>query len=979
MIEVLGPLQVRADDSVDGTAGALVDVGSPRHREVLAALLVDAGRVVSTDILLERVWGDAGRGASTSNLHAVISRLRGRLSAAGLDVAIATASPGYRFDPPEAVDATRFQSLLARGRAAAGAGDLPTAHELLDQALRLWRGPAYADVRLPFAEVEAARLDGQRLGACELMVDVELGLGLLAPALERLPGLVAEQPLREAFRRQQMLALYRAGRQAEALEVYADLRTLLAEELGIDPGPDLQELHQRVLAQDAELRATAVADGPAPATYAPAANSHGAARAADAADGPAAPPWHSEVVVPADELVGRDHDVAHLRDVLTASSQRLVTVTGVGGVGKTRLGHAVAEASRDAFPDGVALVSLAPIADPDLVLPTVGRAFGLSAAEGLDPFDAVAQHLRPRRVLVVLDNFEHLLDAAPELARLVAVCPRLNVLVTSRTTLRVRGELHYQLSPLDLPGSDADTPASVAGSAAVALFVDRARAVEPDFAVDADNAAAIAGICRRLAGIPLAIELAAARTHLMGPAAIWERLDRVMEGSGARDLPPRQRTMRSAIDWSYQLLAPEQQELFRRLAVFHGGFTLDAVEAVMPDGTDTLGQLEELVAHSLVLRDADHPGTVRFRLLEPVAQFAAEVLAAEADEERDARDAHLDFFLRLSEDTEPGYRGDGTRDALATTEREHANMVAAIEWALASGQGDLAGRTAWALWLFWWLRGRLLDGRRLLQGVLAQDVSDPVRVRAHAALGAMTFAQGDMALARTWCTGARLARRSGDLEGEAHNLAGEGLIALAENHLDEAELRFVETVRLTEEAGVAGGWLWTLAHIWQATVRLLLGFPEHAEPLLAEALAAARDRNDPLAIYIALFTSVQVAVTVGDLTTAREQLHEGIALSVHTGDMANLAYFLDALAVVEGQQGRSERVVALHGAATRLRETVGSNVYGYYQPDEQLLHDALGAAREHLGASYDEALAHGRSLDVDAMVALATGPAPAPA
>lgn len=958
MIEVLGPLQVRG-----GADGAPVDVGSPRHREVLAALVVDVGRVVSTDSLLERVWGDVGRGASTSNLHAVISRLRGRLSGAGIDVAIATAPPGYRFDPPEAVDATRFQDLLARGRRAADAGDLAGAHDLLDAALRLWRGPAYADVRLPFAEVEAARLDGQRLAACELMVDVELGLGRLAPALERLPALVTEQPLREAFRRQQMLALYRSGRQAEALEVYTALRTLLAEELGIDPGPELQELHQRVLAQDEELGATpAVADAVAPTAY--------------AAGSPAAPLWHSEVVVPADELVGRDHDVAHLRDVLTASSQRLVTVTGVGGVGKTRLGHAVAEASRDAFPDGVALVSLAPIADPDLVLPTVGRAFGLSAAEGLDPLDAVAQYLRSRRVLVVLDNFEHLVDAAPTLARLVAVCPRLSVLVTSRTTLRVRGELHYQLSPLDLPGGDDDAPASVAGTASVALFVDRARAVQPDFAVGVDNAAAIAGICRRLAGIPLAIELAAARTHLMSPAAIWERLDRVMEGSGARDLPVRQRTMRSAIDWSYQLLASEQQELFRRLAVFHGGFTLDAAEAVLRDAPETLALLEDLVAHSLVLRDADHPGTVRFRLLEPVAQFAAEVLAADADEERDARDAHLAHFLRLAEELEPSYRGDGTRDALATTEREHANLVAAIEWALASGQGDLAGRAAWALWLFWWLRGRLLDGRRLLQGVLAQDVSDPVRVRAHAALGAMTFAQGDMSLARTWCTGARLARGFGDLEGEAHNLAGEGLIALAENHLDEADLRFVETVRLTEEAGLAGEWLWTLAHIWQATVRLLLGFPEHAVPLLEEALAAARGRNDPLAIYIALFTSVQVAVTVGDLATARDQLHEGIALSVDTGDMANLAYFLDALAVVEGQQGRSDRVAALHGAAIRLRETVGSNVYGYYRPDEQLLDDALRAAREDLGTSYDEALAHGRALDVDGIVAFATGPTP---
>ena len=948
MIEVLGPLQLR---SGEGPGGGLVDVGSPRHREVLAALVVDAGRVVSSDALIERVWGDAGRGASTSNLHAVISRLRGRLAVAGLEGAVATASPGYRLDAPGAVDAVLFQHLLERARTSYAEHDLEAARRDLEEALALWRGPAYADISLPFAEVEAARLDGQRLAALELAVDVDLALGRTGPALDRLPGLVSDHPLRESFRRQLMVALYRSGRQAEALEVYADLRTMLAEELGIDPGPELQELYQRILEQDHGLAAP-VQEQRAPEV-------------------PAVrlPAWHSDVVVPPDDLVGRERDVAQLRDLLTTSGQRLVTVTGVGGVGKTRVGYAVAQAVRDAFPDGVVLVSLAPATDPDLVVPTIGRALGLSAVEGLDPVEAVAEHLRSRKVLVVADNFEHLLDAAPQVARLVALCPRLTLLVTSRTTLRVRGELHYQLAPLDLPGEDATSADVVAESAAVSLFADRARAVQPDFVVDDANAAAVARICRRLAGIPLAIELAAARAHLMSASAIWERLDKVMAGAGARDLPTRQRTMRSAIDWSYQLLAPDEQALFRSLAAFHGGFTLDAVEAVVPDRLDTLALLEDLVGHSLVLRDADHPGIVRFQLLEPVAQFAAELLVDE--EERAARDAHLAYFLELAEATEPGYRGDGTRAALELTERERGNMVAALEWALATRQGDLAGRLGWAMWLFWWLRGRLLEGRRLLQGVLAQELSVPVRVRAHAALGAMGFAQGDTEVARSWCAGAELARGIGDLEGEAHNVGGEGLIALAENRLDEAEARFVETVRLTEEAGVRGGWLWTLAHVWQATVRLLLGFPQDAVPLVDEALAAARRRDDPLAIYIALFTSVQVALTVGDLPAAREQLAEGIALSVHTGDMANLAYFLDALAVVEAQEGRHDRVITLHGAAARLRETVGSNVYGYYQPDEQLLVDAVARAREELGEAYDRALAHGRSLDVEQIVALA--------
>ncbi|WP_210651060.1 BTAD domain-containing putative transcriptional regulator [Nocardioides sp. SYSU D00065] len=950
MIEVLGPLQVSSD-------GEVVDVGSPRHREVLAALVVDCGRVVSSDSLLERVWGDVGRGASPSNLHAVISRLRGRLAAAGLGVGISTVSPGYRLDADGAVDAVRFQELLDGGREAHASGDLGKAQLLLEESLGLWRGPAYADIRLPFAEVESARLEGQRLAACELLVDVDLALGRLDAALDRLPALVAEHPLREAFRRQQMLALYRSGRQAEALAVYADLRELLADELGIDPGPQLQELHHQVLTQDSGLDAP-----PAPPVTPPAA---GPARAAE-------PLWHSDVVVPADGLVGRQHDVEHLSELLAGSGQRLVTVTGIGGVGKTRLAHAVAEASRGAFADGVVVVSLAPVTDPDLVLPAIGRAAGLAAVEGLDPLEAVVAQLRSRHLLVVVDNLEHLLDAAPALARLVASCPRLSLLVTSRTTLRVRGELQYQLPPLELPAEDETDPDVLGASAAVALFVDRARGVQPGLVLDGTTATAVAGICRRLAGIPLAIELAAARSHLMPPALILEHLDRVMAQAGARDLPVRQRTMRAALDWSHQLLGPEQQAVLRRLAVFSGGFTLDAVEAVLgedPNRPDALAVLEELVAHSLVLRDADHPDVLRFRLLEPVAQFVGDLLVGE--ERRAAQDAHLRHFLALAEATEPSFRGPGTAEALALTQREHANLVAAAEWALTSGQGDLAGRLTWAIWLFWWLRGHFLEGRRLTQGVVEQDVSGPVAVRAHAVLGALTFAQGDMRLARNFCRAAELGREIGDLEGEAHGVAGEGLIALAEGSVDEAEVRFVEAVRLTEACGLGGEWLWTLAHVWRATVRLLVGFPDQAEPLLTAALAAARRRNDPLATYVALFTSVQVATASGDVVRARAQIDEGVSLSVETGDMANLAYFLEALAVVESQQGAHARVAALHGAAERLRETVGADVYGYYQPDERLLADALAAARDGLAASYDDEVARGRALGLAEVVALA--------
>jgi predicted ATPase/DNA-binding SARP family transcriptional activator len=947
MISVLGPLQVLHD-------GEVVDIGSPRHREVLAALVVDAGRVVPTETLLERVWGE-GRGGTTANLHAVISRLRSRLREAGEDAEIATAAPGYRLDAPGTIDAEVFQRRCQEARSLRADGDLPAARSRLDEALGMWRDRAYADVLHPCAEAEAARLDGLRLAAHEQAAELDLALGRTEPVLDRVPALVAEHPLRESLRGLLMLALYRAGRQAEALDVYAEGRRVLAEELGLDPGPELATLHQRILEQDEGLL------GPTPST-AP------ASPAPSRVPAPSEPgAWSSEVVVPPTALLGRARDVEYVVGLLADSTERLVTVTGVGGVGKTRLAYAVAEASRDRFRDGVAVVSLAPLTDPATVLPAVGRATGLPSAEGSDPA-AVTEHLRHREMLVVLDNAEHLPDAAGGIGRLVASCPGLTVLVTSRTPLRVRGELQYQLAPLGLPEPGAAAPGALEASSAAALFLERARSVSPGFVLDDGNAASVGAICRRLAGIPLALELAAARTRMLSPRAILERLDQVMAAGGARDLPPRQRTMRAAIGWSYQLLTEDEQRLFRVLAVFVDGFTLEAVEAVAgPDGV--LEDLEALVEHSLALPDPEHADVARFRMLEPVHQYAVGLLSG--DEEDEVRLAHLRYFLEVAEATEPSYRGPGTAEAMALTQREHANFVAALEWGAKAGHAELAGRLAWALWLFWWIRGNVLEGRRLLQTVLAEELTDGIRARALAAHGAMAYAQGDLVGSRAWFEGADVARRTGDLVGLAHNLAGVGLVALAEEDLEAAEQAVADTIPLCEEAGNGGGWLWTLAHVWLATIRVLRGATSEAEPLLDLALAAAREREDPLAIYITLFTSAQVALARNDVAGARGQLEEGIRLSERTGDLANLAYFLDTLGVVEAIENAPHRVAVLHGAAQRLRETVGSNVYGYYKPDEAMLESSLESARTALGEDFEAAVAQGRALSVTDTLELA--------
>ncbi|WP_205470942.1 BTAD domain-containing putative transcriptional regulator [Nocardioides sp. SYSU D00038] len=952
MITVLGPLAVHGDGPVD--------VGSPRHREVLAALVVDAGRVVSTDALLERVWGDGARGGTTANLHAIISRLRARLRD-GTGIEIATAPPGYRLDAgPGEVDAVRFLDLLAAARAAQAAGETEAARQHVADGLGLWRGAAYADIPHPFAEAEAARLDGQRLAAEELAGELDLALGHHEPVLDRLPALVAQHPLRESLRALLMRALYRAGRQADALAVYAEVREVLADELGLDPGPELQQLHQRILEHDQSL----LVERPAPAPAVP-------ARPA-AAEAPATGGLRSDVVPPSSPLLGREQEVAYVRSLLEGSTQRLVTLTGVGGVGKTRLAHAVAEAAAASYRDGAVVVSLAPLSDPATVLPEVGRATGLSGVEGLDPVPALVEHLRGQQLLLVLDNLEHLLDAAAPLSRLVASCPELTVLVTSRTTLRVRGEVQYQVPPLPLPEPQEADPEVLADSAAVALFVDRAAAVAPSFALEPGNAAAVGSICRRLAGIPLAIELAAARVRLMPPAAMLARLEEVMAAGGARDLPPRQRTMRTAIDWSHELLEPAEQELFRRLSVFAGGFTLDAVEAVADDLPGVLGLLESLVEHSLVLPDADHPDLARFRMLEPISQYADGLLRGE--ERAASRQAHRRYFRDLAGRLEPAYRGPGTIGALAVAEREHANFVAALDSGIEDGDGDLAGWLAWDLWLFWWLRGALLEGRRICSALLGMELSDPVRVRTSAVLAAMAFAGGDLRTAREyWESGNELGERTGDLAGRSHNLAGVGLVALGEGDLDGAVRALEDTIPLCEEAGLGGAWMWTLAHVWLGTVALLQGDLARAAEKVDLALAAAHERQDPLAIYITLFTAAQVALATHDPATARRQLEEGIRLSLDTGDMANLAYFLDTLGVVDSLAGAHRRVAVLHGAAQRLRETVGANVYGYYKPDEAMLAQAIDGARAALGAAFDEAVAAGRRMGMPEVVAFATG------
>ena len=686
----------------------------------------------------------------------------------------------------------------------------------------------------------------------------------------------------------------------------------------------------------------------------------------------AASPRTKDLPEPATALLGRDAEAARVSELLRSS--RMVTLTGTGGVGKTRLALAVAKEVRARFADGVCWVELAPLLDPDAVLPAVADAIDAGPVVDGDHASAIADRLRDRQLLLVLDNFEHVLAAAPDVAGVIQSAPGLSVLATSRAPLRVRGEAEFAVDPLGLPGQEekpGEQPASVR------LLLERARAVSPGWGDAEGDRASVEATCVRLAGVPLALELAAARARLLDPATLLDRLDDAVE-AGARDLPERQRTMRATLDWSYGLLAPDEQALLRLLSVFVGGFRIDDLESVAAShegwSTDPLALLANLSEHSLVTADPGAGPSRRFRLLEPVGQYARDRLLEEG-EEKTAYAAHLDHYLSLSERAAPHYQDGEQVEWLARIDAEHPNLTAAAERGLAAGQTTLVARLSWALWMYWWLRGHHAHGRRLAEATLAHDLPDDVRPRAELAAATMSFAMDDIPASRRWWLQAEEHALVGsDLLAQANSTAGVGLAALAMGDLAAARECFDRAAPLAERAGPPGDWTAGLTHVWTGTVALLSGDLDGAAAHIERGLDSANRRGDRLTMYVARFNLSQVELARGNHAEARHHLDAGMRLSLKTGDHANLAYFLDAMAVLEAAEGTHSRVPLLHGAAQGIREVVGARGYGFYRPDPEAAAAAESEAQAHLGADrYDDALDVGRGLRPEEAVSLALG------
>jgi predicted ATPase/DNA-binding SARP family transcriptional activator len=1067
---VLGPLEVRAE-------GEPLTLGGLKQRTTLAVLLVSANEPVSADRLIDALWGEQPPGTAKTALQGYITQLRRLLEpsrqrrAAG--EVLVTTPAGYVLKCADgALDCDRFVTLVEEAREALVSGSAKRAAELCRSALALWRGPALADFAYePWAQAEAERLEELRLVCVEERIEAELRLGHDAELVPELEALVAEHPLRERPRAQLMLALYRAGRQAEALELYQQTRRVLVDELGIDPSTELRELEAAILRQDAELAVplgrtlpegtvTLLATDIEGSTrllhelgaeqYAEALQEHrrllreafsrhggvevdtqgdaflvsfstapAALRAAEYAvnamsSGPirvrigvhtgapilteegyvgvdlhrvarvAAAGYGGQVLV--SEATARLIDDADLRDLgeqrlkdLTApvriyqlghedfpplktlhqtnlpiqptplvgreselrrvlellEQSRLVTLTGAGGSGKTRLALQAAAELVDDQTDGVWWISLAALRDSDLVVPTIAQVIGAK--------DTLVEHLRTRRTLLLLDNFEHLLDAAPGIAELVAQGPNVRVLATSRERLGVAAEQEYPVPTL-------------APAEAVALFFAKARQLKPDF--DADGV--VREICLRLDGLPLAIELAAARIKVLRPEQILDRIGRSLDllTTGARDAPVRQHTLRATIQWSHDLLSADEKRLFARLAVFPGSFDLEAAEAICEAQLDGLAAL---IDKNLVRQTSEG----RFFLLETIREYAEERLRAASDADQLLR-RHAEYYLEVVEPLKHDIRAMDSA-AFALVDFESDNVRRAMSWAIEHEENELAERLLASVWFHWFVRGRTAEGDDLAGRIVAISRPTPTVTSAEALSLAAEFARfrGDLDRAATLkeATLAALRVLPRDHESWTPTLSDLAQIEARRGNLERARSLGEEalSLRIDEERrgiGFRGG----IAHarFAIANIEFREGNLELAEQTLEEIVEAERSEGYLPDLSEELAALAQVRRRLGKRIEAIAALREAMTVALDQGHEPSVCDCLEVSAHLAFDAGQSLKAATLWGAAERRRSTSGSG--DFFDAAE---HHRMGSlAKAELGEeAFTTAAREGRALE----------------
>ena len=1119
-IGILGPIEA-------WHGGRRLTLGGPRQLALLAFLVLHASRPVSSDALIEGVWGGDADGAA-KRLSMAIARLRGALEPLTADgePLLRTVRGGYLLSVgPDDVDAGRFEAQLREGLAALDAGEIAVAAARLRSALALWRGPALAETRfLDFAQAEIERLEELQLVTLEARIDADLRLGVDEGLAGELGSLLARHPTRERLAGQLMLALYRSGRQAEALAVYQRTRTHLNRELGLEPGPELRSLEAQILEHApaiapglagerasltarhlvggevtmviAQLDSSSVpleglgelydtvltrlrellhgvwasyagvqiadrADGVLGVFTSPRAaleaaleardapartqwpggakvevriavhtgrlrisgggywgeDIHYAARLADAAHagqvlvsaataalapdatvvdlgehrlsdfsiprrvfslGPGphpAPrtgdPLRSNLPSTLGELIGRDVERAELGAALRSGRNRLVSITGPGGSGKTRLALAVAEAIVDVLADGAFFVTLAQVSEPGAVAAAIAAPLGISLPAGDEQGEAIGLALSDRKLLLVLDNFEHLLGAAPLVADLLARAPQLRIMITSQAPLRIRGERVLPLGPLELPL--ADDQASVAAAAASRLLIARARDADPRFALTAGNAETIARLCRALDGLPLAIELAAGRLSLLSPAELLGRMDQGIEvvGRGSRDLPPRQRGLRAALDWTFGLLDADQATLLRRLGVFAGPVALARIERVCAGAVDLLESLAQLVDISLVTRTGDG----RFVLHAAVRGYAREKLIVAGEGEELAR-RHAEALADTAELWGSRFLFD-CAEVQSAVLREEDDIAQALTWSAASDH-DCFARVAGGVAMPLLLTARLPPWSEMIEDALAGDgIGGRSRAWLLLAASLAAFQRDDVHLTHARLASTILAaEQAGDpwLTGllRTCSIVFDVLAGTTEGIRQDYSLLEAQVAELHDPQ---------FASLVEGLEPYVLGYCErrYAEAGALWASLIADPARTDFAGWTALYCLPDCSLLEGDYQAALDGFRAALRGARVRARPPTVAYQLEGITMSLSGLGRHDEALEAAGWAASVRQTAGPAVNSWYK---ELFDSALGRSRAAVGPERAAAAyARGRSLTLDAAVnsaleidQVATGP-----
>jgi predicted ATPase/DNA-binding SARP family transcriptional activator len=955
---LLGPVTANTDGRAVAFAGA-------KARAVLAVLLLHRDEAVSAERLAIALWGEDVTPGSVKTVQAHISRLRKALGDTEL---IASTSEGYRVRVrPGDLDVERFEQLVADGRLALGAGRPEDAAALLREADALWRGPPFGELSaLPFAAAEGALLEERRLVALELRIEADLAAGRHDDLVGELQVLTSRYPLREHFHARLMLALYRCGRQADALDAYRRARELLVEEIGIEPGAALREVHLAILSHDPSLAGSA-AQQPLPAPPTP--------------------------------LFGRDGDIETVTKLL--GQARIVTLVGPGGVGKTRLAIEAASRLAGGFSEGARLVELAPVADVRELPGAIARTLDVPRNDHEPAAVALERFVAARQLLLVLDSFEHLVDGAPFLARLAGRSPGLKFLVTSREPTRLGAERVLPVRPLAVPGPGAPMD-SLLQYGAVAMYCDRASAREPTFTLDAGNADEIGEICRRLDGLPLALELAAVWVGLLGADELAARLAHPLDllAGGPRDAPERHRALRATIDWSFSLLTGEERRAFARMSVFAGGATVETAEAVTEAA---LATLQALVAKQLlVVREG------RLRLLETLREYASERLGQDLDRGVTYERLATSMLTQLRALT-PLLGGSDPR-WLRRLDEELPNMVAAFSWAHEAGRAELAVALAGELGEFWWRANRPKDGLPTLDAALEHGHAASPRVRAKAlltrarllglrhslhdradleaalalyrecgdeagiaaCLGHIAIAEGcsgRFAQARALSEAAIQSARAADERAAVPGALAAAVLVSAE--YEEAAARAPAAVA----ALAAADSLYDLAIVCNVTGYLAIIAERYVEalPWLDRGLLAARRLGNLHAVFLNLGNIGLARLFLGDLQEAADAFTGALAVCIQAGDERQLDETLLGMAAVVAKRGQHARAARLVGAA-RAHPTEQS-IEGEPTLVSRLLEEIVRNGRDRCGSAiWDRAEGEGLLLSVPAAIDLALTP-----